>query len=265
MTNASDFWDALAPFHAELEDTYFDLASVRRLLPQIRSPVLVVGGGQGLIVADLRKKGFECDGVDLSAEMVRHAKLRRGIELMHVDARAMPFTAESYETVIFATGVVDFTGHDDEVRLLLKEGKRVARHSGHIFVAFYKLSAAQETFLTNVGLLSNAELAFRRSLELYLLGPVQTLNWVAASAHLSRFRAALALLRMSALCTMRERRMTLQTRRIINRMPDPRALIEVAPEKQPYRNEREIDKMFQRLGMLIEKLSVFKSCFIVRI
>ena len=65
MNHCSDFWNALAPFHAEVEDSNFDLASVRRLLPEIESPVLVVGAGHGLIVAELRKHRYECDGVDL--------------------------------------------------------------------------------------------------------------------------------------------------------------------------------------------------------
>ncbi len=53
MSDYSDFWNALAPFAAEIEDSNFDLASVRRLLPEIKSPVLVVGAGQGLIVAEI--------------------------------------------------------------------------------------------------------------------------------------------------------------------------------------------------------------------
>jgi len=265
MKDASDFWNALAPYHAEIEDNYFDLTSIRRLIKHIRPPVLVVGAGQGLIVAELLKKGFPCDGVDLSAEMVRHAKLRRGITLVHADAMAMPFPPNSYETILFATGVVDFTTDEDAIRLLLVEGKRVLKQPGNIFVAFYKFSDAQESFLARVGLLSNGEVALRQSFELYLLNSRQMLHWVAARARLSRFQAMLALLRLSALCTMHERRMTLRLRRIFRRMPEPRALINAAPEKQPYRNEREINNLFKRLAVPIEQFSVFKSCCIVRI
>ena len=58
MNHCSDFWNALAPFHAEIEDTNFDLASVRRLLSEVESPVLIVGAGQGLIVEELRNLGM---------------------------------------------------------------------------------------------------------------------------------------------------------------------------------------------------------------
>src|ERR1051326_7730151 len=107
MNHYFDFWNTLAPFHADVEDSNFDLASVRRLLPEIESPVLVVGAGHGLIVAELQKHGYECDGVDLSSEMIRQAKLRRGITLVQANARAMPFPAASYQTMIYATRVVD--------------------------------------------------------------------------------------------------------------------------------------------------------------
>ena len=143
MNHCSDFWNVLARFHAEVEDANFDLASVRRLLPEIQSPVLVVGAGQGLIVAELRKHGFECDGVDLSSEMIRQAKLRRGISLVQADAKAMPFPPASYQTIIYATGVVDFTAKEDDIRAMLTEGRRVVNESGKIFVAFYKASAVQ--------------------------------------------------------------------------------------------------------------------------
>src|SRR6185369_4689599 len=151
MNHCSDFWNALAQFHAEVEDTNFDLASVRRLLPEIESPVLVVGAGHGLIVEELRKCGYECDGVDLSSEMIRQAKLRRGISLVQADARVMPFPAARYETIIYPTGVVDFTAEEGDIQAMLTEGRRVVKRSGKVFVAFYKASAAQEDFLELIG------------------------------------------------------------------------------------------------------------------
>lgn len=265
MSYCSDFWNVLAQFHAEVEDSNFDLASVRRLLPEIESPVLVVGAGHGLMVAELRKHGYECEGVDLSSEMIRQAKLRRGIKLIQADARAMPFPTASYETIIYATGVVDFTSEEGEICAMLTEGRRVVKKSGKVFVAFCKGSAAQEKFLTMVGLLSEGKVALRESLELYLLNPVQMVGWVARRAGLGRVRAAIALLRVSALCTMQERRTTFRMQRVFRMMNDPRTLINAAPEKLPYRNEREVESLFKRLGIPIKQLSAFGSCWVVRI
>ncbi len=102
MTGAGEFWDVLAPRHAEVENSYLDLPSVRRIMAAIDEPVLVVGAGQGLIVAELRSAGLRCDSVDFSAEMVRYAKLRRGLTLVEADASALPFAEGSYRTVLFS-------------------------------------------------------------------------------------------------------------------------------------------------------------------
>lgn len=265
MSYCPDFWNVLAEFHAEIEDTNFDLASVRRLLPEIKSPVLVVGAGQGLIVEELRKRGFECDGVDLSSEMIRQAKLRRGIALVQSDAKAMPFPAASYETIIYATGVVDFTADECDIRAMLMDGQRVVKGSGKIFVAFYKASATQEDFLELVRLTSNHMLAFRESLEVHLLNPAQLVGWVASRAGFGRFRAVIALLRVAWRTTRLERRNMRKMQRVFRKIDDPRSLINAAPEKLPYRNEKEIENLFKRLGITIKQLRAFPSCWVVRI
>ena len=265
MSYCSDFWNVLARFHAEIEDTNFDLASVRRLLPEIESPVLVVGAGQGLIVEELRKRGYECDGLDLSSEMIRQAKLRRGITLVQADARAMPFPTASYQTIIYATGVADFTAEDDDIRAMLMEGRRAVKEAGRIFVAFYKANAAQEEFLELVGLTRDHRLAFRESLEVHLLNPVQLVAWVARRAGLGRFRATIALFRVAARSTRQDRRNTLKMQRVFRKLGDPRSLINAAPEEVPYRNEKGIENLFKRLGIPIKQLRALASCWVARI
>ena len=182
MKSSSDYWDALAPHHSSIENNYFDLPSLRRIVHDIHQPVLVVGAGQGLIVAALRKSGFRCDGVDLSAEMIRYAKTRRGLTLVRADARAMPFGTGTYETIIYATGVVDFIGDDAQIGLIMNEARRIATQSGKILVAFYRYSAASEAFLARLGLLKNNTLSVREALEIYRLNPFQTIAWVAKRA-----------------------------------------------------------------------------------
>ncbi|MCW5555254.1 MAG: hypothetical protein KIS67_24220 [Verrucomicrobiae bacterium] len=56
MHEPSRFWDALAEHHAAVEDNYLDLASLRQITGDVRSSVLVVGAGQGLLVAELQGK-----------------------------------------------------------------------------------------------------------------------------------------------------------------------------------------------------------------
>ena len=68
--NVSNYWDTLAPHHWRIEDNYLDVSSLRRILGDIREPVLIIGAGQGLIVEELRRQGLRCDGIDLSARML---------------------------------------------------------------------------------------------------------------------------------------------------------------------------------------------------
>ena len=265
MTRSSDYWDALAPHHSSIENNYLDLPSIRRIIHDIHQSVLVVGAGQGLIVAELRKNGVQTDGVDLSYEMIRHAKTRRGLTFVQADAGALPFGDGTYETIIYATGVVDFIGDEEQISVIMNEARRLINHSGNIFVAFYRFSAASEDFLARLGLLRNHVLSFRETLELYRLNPVQTIAWVAKKAETGYFRAWILSLRSFALSTMQEKIAAFNMQRIFRKMDHADSMINAAPEKQPYRNEPEIRNLFKRLTIPIRRLDASDSCFIVQI
>lgn len=260
----SRFWDALAEHHAAIEDNYLDRASLRRIMGDVRSPVLVIGAGQGLLVAELRSKGFRCDGVDFSAEMIRHAKSRRGLDLIQADATTLPLMDATYETVIYATGVIDFNSEETAIRRMLAEGRRVAKPGGKILVAFYRMSPALEQFVTRIGLLNDDVLRHRESLESYLLTSGQMLRWVKERAGTGWLNAALLMLRMAALGTLREKATTLKMQRIVRGMSDPQAFLQAAPETQPYRDEAEIRRLFHRLAIPIADLRTLATCWIVR-
>ena len=265
MTRSSDYWDALAPHHSSIENNYLDLPSLRLIVHDIHQPVLVVGAGQGLIVEELRKNGFRSDGVDLSFEMIRYAKTRRGLTLVQADARAMPFGEGTYETIIYATGVVDFIGDEEQIRVIMNEGRRIINQSGNIFVAFYRISAASANFLARLGLLRNNVLSLREALEIYRLNPVQTIAWVAKKAEAGYFRAGMLSLRSWALSTMQEKTTAFKMQRILRRMGHANSLINATPERQPYRNEPEIRNLFKRLAIPMKKLEASGSCYIVQI
>jgi SAM-dependent methyltransferase len=261
----SDFWNALAPHHAALENNYLDVRSVRQILREIVQPVLVVGAGQGLIVEELRRNGLRCDGVDLSSEMIRYARNLRAIELIEADARDLPCAAGTYETVLYATGVIDFIGDEELIRAILKEGRRVVTASQRIFVAFYRMSPKLEDLLARVGLLKNHTLSFRQLLEMYLMNPAQTLGWVAKRAAASHLRAAAMLLQVGASSSMQEMKAGVSMRKIFRNKACADALLQAAPETQPYRNEHEIRSLFTRLAIPIKELRTLRSCHIVRL
>jgi SAM-dependent methyltransferase len=265
MTCASEFWDALAPHHSALENSYLDLASLRRIQQEIRPPVLVVGAGQGLIVAALQAQGLQCDGVDLSAEMIRYARLRRGLALVHADARALPFGSGAYKTIIYATGVIDFMSDTEEIRAIMNEGRRIAEHSGTIFVAFYNFSAATEEFVIRLGLLRNSVLRFRELLEIYRLTPGQTMSWVARRAKLGYAGAVMLALRSWAFSSWQEKRNAFHLQKVFAKAKHADALVQAAPENQTYRNEVEIRDLFAQLAIPIKQLVTSGSCRMVRI
>src|SRR5438552_13716047 len=265
MTCSSEFWDALAPHHSALENSYLDLPSLRLIQHDIRPPVLVVGAGQGLIVAALQKQGLQCDGVDLSAEMIRYAKLRRGLVLFHADAKALPFGNGAYKTIIYATGVIDFMSDEEEIRVIMNEARRIAAPSGNIFVAFYRFSAATEDFLIRLELLRNNVLRFRELLEIYRLTPLQTMAWVAKRAKAGYPGAVMLALRSWVFSSWQEKRNAFHMQRIFGQATQAEALIHAAPEVQIYRNEVEIRNLFTRLAIPIRQLGTSGSCYLVRI
>jgi len=265
MTQPANFWDELAPYHAAIENNYFDLPSLHRILPELRDPVLVVGAGQGLIVAELLRMRFQCDGVDYSTEMIRYARQRRGLSLIQADAKAIPLKAGAYQTIIYATGVVDFIGDEAEIKRIMDEAARIVSPTGSIFVAFYRASAAVENLLTELGLLHNHILLQREALELNRLGSFQMLGWVAKRAGVGYFGAAVLLMRMTLFSTLREKLTAVRMKKIFRKMNDATSLIESAPEKVPYRNEGEIRNLFERLGVPLKQLTTLSTCIIVRI
>src|SRR5437588_7310840 len=225
MTCSSDFWDALAPHHSAIENSYLDLPSLRLIEQDIGPPVLVVGAGQGLIVAALQKRGLQCDGVDLSPDMIRYAKLRRGLVLFHADARALPFGNGAYKTIIYATGVIDFMSDEKEIRAIMNEARRVAEHSGNIFVAFYKFSVATEEFLIRLELLKNNVLRFRELLEIYRLTPLQTMAWVGRRAKTGYSATLMLALRSWLFSSWQEKRNGFHMKRIFGETIHAEALI----------------------------------------
>ncbi len=261
----ADFWNALAPFHSAIENNYFDLPSLHHILPEIHGRVLVVGAGQGLIVAELLKQGLQCDGVDFSVEMIRYAKLRRGLTLIQADAKAMPLKDAAYETIIYATGVVDFIGDEAEIKRIMAEAARIVRPTGSIFVAFYRASAAVENLLTEVGLLHNYVILQRQALEINGLNSLQMLRWVAKRARVGYLRAALLLIRLALFSTLREKMNGVRMKKIFRQVNNATSLIESAPEKVPYRNDAEIRNLFGRLGIPLKQLTTLRSCTIARI
>ena len=259
------YWDTLAPHHWRIEDNYLSVSSVRLILGDIRQPVLVVGAGQGLIVEELRRQGLRCDGIDLSARMMEYARLRRGLTLVRANATKMPFVDGTYETVIFATGVIDFMADLHEIETVMHEAHRIVSATGNVIVAFYRFSGAQEHFLTSLGLLRGDTLHTRSALAVHRLGFGALVGWVAKMASISTFEAVLLCISTGLKSTKQERAIALAMRRVVAQAGDPDAFIEAAPETQPYRDKSAIARLLDSLSMRIEDWQASSSCYLVRV
>ena len=264
VRQVSDFWDALAPYHASIENNYFDVPSLQRIIGDVDEPVLVIGAGQGLIVEALMQRGLKVDGVDISAEMIRYAALRRKISLVNADARALPFGEGSYDTIIYATGVVDFIDDDSAIQEMFHEARRILIPSGKIFVAFFRMSAPLESFLTRLGLLKGNLVAFQEMMTMHQKTPLQTVAWTSQKANLNYIRTLGLLFRSWFLSTAKEKRAAASMQSIFKKMPQADSLINAAPLHQPYRDESAIRSLFARLAIPISSMEATESCYIVR-
>jgi hypothetical protein len=65
--------------------------------------------------------------------------------------------------------------------------------------------------------------------------------------------------------TVREKTTTLKMKRIVLGMENPLAFIEAAPETQPYRNEAEIRRLFDRLQIPIKNLRTLATCWVAQV
>lgn len=263
--NVSNYWDTLAPHHWRVENNYLDVSSLGRILGDIREPVLIVGAGQGLIVEELRRQGLRCYGIDLSARMLEYARSRRGLALVRANATSMPFVDGAYETVILATGVIDFMADLRDIGAVMREANRIVSGTGSVFVAFYRFSATQKRFLTSLGLLRDDTLHMRSSLTLHRLGFGGMVAWVAKMARISTFQAVLLCIRTGLGSTKQERAAALAMRRVIAQSGDPDAFIEAAPETQPYRDKSAITRLLDSVSIRIDDWQASSSCHLVRV
>jgi len=119
--------------------------------------------------------------------------------------------------------------------------------------------------MTAVGLLKDNVVDVKESLKLYLLNPVQMIAWAAKRTGRSSLGAAALMLRMSLSTTMQEKLLTFKMKKVFRRLGNPKLLLDAAPQSQPYRNETEIRRLFDRLKIPLQGLDRFASCYIARI
>jgi hypothetical protein len=263
MANESNFWQLWAPHLVYLEDNHLDLRTINALVEKIASPVLVVGGGQGLLVNELQNKGFQVDGVDSSPEMVKLAEQRRGVKLVLTDGSTLPFADNSHETSIIATGVVDFLDDDNQIRSIIEETSRVSKKGGNLLISFYKVHPITEKFLERIGIITkHGTMRRRRLFELSRLEPMDFIAAIRKEANLSLFSAIAELIKLQLLLPKQERLLTKHLGTILKSADNADELINSVSEIIPYRNRESILALFKKLDLPIDELLDFETCFV---
>lgn len=270
MTEWTNYWTTWAPYWSYEEENFLDLETINKLAPAIINPALIIGAGQGLLVEQLRKKGFKVDGVDLDPNMIMHAKTRRGLNLIQANAKNMPFADKTYKTSIIATGVVDFLDDEEEIRLIMNEAFRVTENSGKVFVAFYKYSPKVEKLLRSIDLITDKGFhRFKRMYELIRLSlddPIAFIRTIKHDGKLGFFGAFLILIKP---LPKKEKTAAKNIAKIWKQacsgLANPELLIRSLPELLPYRSEQDIRNLFKNLNMPIHNMSIFESCVVAQL
>lgn len=264
MTNTSSFWETWSPYLVYLEDNHLDLRTINALTKMICDPVLVVGAGQGLLVEELRKKGFRVDGVDSCSEMIKFAEQRRGLKLVQTDGKTLPFADESYNTSIIATGVIDFLDNEKQIRQIIQETNRVTQRSGKLLISFYKVHPAAERFLRRIGVITdNGTMRHRRVFELSKQDPKSFISAVRKDGNLGIIGALFELARMHFSLPRQERIISKNLAKILKSADNPDELIGAVSESIPYRNLERVQALFKKLDMPVTEIMVFDPCLVV--
>jgi SAM-dependent methyltransferase len=95
--------------------------------------LLDVGCGTGVYAEALAERGWTVTGVDVSEDMLRFAR-SRGLDVVHADARSLPFDPDTFDAVVSLwthTDVDDFAAVVREIARVVRRGGRFVYIGAH--------------------------------------------------------------------------------------------------------------------------------------
>jgi ABC-2 type transport system ATP-binding protein len=253
-----------------MENRHFKASTLDHCMEAVVSPVLVVGAGTGILVEHLNRKGHETSGLDLDPEMIRMARANRGLGLVQGDARALPFPDESFNTVIIASGVLDYLEDPDSIRATLDEALRVLRLQGTILAGFYQLDPVSEEVDRELGVIEgdvfHMDRLFRVQ-EMAESNPLAAIPTISRWTGKSRLRILLYWARLGLFLPRPLREDRARVARVVELAARDglakRALYDAVPGNIPYRSEKEIHALMQQAGLIHYHLSRFDDCIVL--
>ena len=192
---------------------------------------------------------------------MEYAKKRRGIELVHADGQDLPFTDETYSTVILASGVVDFLEDEELINKIINEARRVAKKSGVVLVAFYCVYPVLEKFSRQIGIITpNGKALQKRMYELTRLNPIEFIQWIRKEVGFSLFKTICMFMHLQFFLPPKEKKASKSLSKLWKVAEDPDALINAACETLPYRDTQEIKNLMTRLKIHYKNYIEYDSC-----
>ena len=272
MSEMSNWWSTWAPIWEHIEEQYLSTAIVDNFIEEISSPVLIIGAGQGLIVKHLKDKGFLADGIDLEKEMIKIAKKRHSIDIIHADAKKLPFKDKSYKTVIIASGVIDYISDKQLIKKIINEALRVVGIHGNLFIAFYQLNNKLSKIYRKIGIIDSNNLFHNKRMfvidkltkqdPLLCVDPI--MSWTNKKFLQVLFYWTKLGIRLPKELKEERRKMECLFEIARNNNLDTQKLQDSIPESVPYREMGDVKNLINDLGFIFNDIIKYNDCLLVK-
>lgn len=158
-------WDRLAPVWKHFEGTGLRAGDLDAFGPRLRGPSILVGSGQGLVAAGLRRHAPPVLALDRTPGMVFADRGGSGGRIL-ADGAALPVAGGSTGSAVLNTGVLD-PSRPELGRALLAELRRVLRPGGSALIAGFVPAGDWEVAARELGLLEGCVQRNERILDLW--------------------------------------------------------------------------------------------------
>jgi SAM-dependent methyltransferase len=271
--DAERWWSTWAPLWDLIEDRHFGTRATESLIGQIRSDVLIIGAGQGLIVRYLSAKGYHALGLDINHSMVKIARDKYNLEMVEGDALHLPFRDELFNTVVVSSGVVDYGADKSAIAAFIHEAIRTCRRRGRIFIALYRIPAPIEKIYRKIGVIDPDGVYHMK--RIFEINEIAEKNPVRCAAPIRKWTgkgmarvyfewAIIGLTRPKEFMT--ERKWINNIFKAGKEMGLTRqALIDSVPVALPYRTKGSIEKLLGEIRIDYDEIMEFDDCTVVTI
>jgi SAM-dependent methyltransferase len=145
MTTPSSSFDELCAYWEFFERSGLN-ENVLELSEYIRSPVLLLGSGQGVVSQALLDQGLDVTNVDISNSMIQYARSRRNVETIEANAASVSFDRK-FNTILVNTGILTEENIRTSFNLdLLKNVDKHLAERGRVLLAYLRCSFSIKVF-----------------------------------------------------------------------------------------------------------------------